>query len=152
MRLALFQPDIAGNVGAAIRVAACFNAAVDVIGPCGFPMNEKKLRRAAMDYAALAQPSLFDDWAAFRKTNEQGAQRLVLMTTKGATSLWSFRFEPNDVILLGSETAGAPSHVHDAADARVFIPLAPQARSLNVSVAGAIALAEANRQFSLCDT
>lgn len=145
LRIALYQPDMPGNVGAAIRVAACFGAGVDLIGPMGFAAGEKEIRRAAMDYAAAAPPDLHAGWSAYLKDRRHG--RLVLLTTKGATSLWDFRFSADDTILLGRESAGVPDEVHQAADTRLVIPLAAGARSLNVAVAGAIALAEASRQL-----
>lgn len=145
MRIALYQPDIPQNVGAAIRVAACFGAGVDLIGPTGFAAGEREIGRVAMDYAAAAPPRLHAGWSAFREQCAGG--RLVLLTTRAASALWSFRFAADDTILLGRESAGAPEAVHAAADARLVIPLAPGARSLNVAVAAAIALAEARRQF-----
>ncbi len=156
MRLALYQPDMPQNVGAAIRVAACFGAAIDIIGPCGFSGGERDIRRVAMDYALAAPPVFHDGWRTFLSglrgaslaaaPSGKNKARLALMTTKGATDLWKFTFMPDDVILLGRESAGVPLEVHEAADARLRIPLAPLARSLNVAVAGAVALAEARRQ------
>lgn len=143
MRLALFQPDIPQNVGAAVRLAACLGAPLDVIEPCGFPLSDVAIRRAAMDYAAKAEVHRHTGWAAF---HEARAGRLVLFTTRGATPLYDFAFQPGDVLLFGRESAGVPEEVHAVADARVVIPLAPGARSLNVVTAAAIALAEALRQ------
>ncbi|GAB4531429.1 MAG: tRNA (cytidine(34)-2'-O)-methyltransferase [Amphiplicatus sp.] len=151
MRLALYQPDMAGNVGAAIRAAACFGAGLDVIEPCGFPLDARDIRRAAMDYAALAAPVRHASWRAFLESPERRGGRLALLTTRAATPLWDFAFRPGDVILVGRESAGAPEEVHAAADARLVIPLAAGARSLNVAVAGAIALAEARRQIGYDD-
>ncbi|MGE0408478.1 MAG: tRNA (cytidine(34)-2'-O)-methyltransferase [Amphiplicatus sp.] len=147
MRLALFEPDIPQNVGAAIRAAACFGAGVDIIGPAGFPLDSRQLRRVAMDYAALASPRLHESWRHFAESPARRAARLVLLTTKAADSLWDFAFTPDDILLLGRESAGAPGALHEAADARLAIPLAPGARSLNVATAAAIALAEARRQI-----
>jgi tRNA (cytidine/uridine-2'-O-)-methyltransferase len=147
MRLALYQPDIPQNVGAAIRVAACFGAPLDIVGPCGFPLDDKAIRRVAMDYADLAAPVLHSGWRAFLSSAERRSGRLVLLTTKAGVALWDFAFSGEDIVLVGRESAGAPPEVHDAADARVGIPISPQARSLNVAVAAAIALAEASRQF-----
>ena len=144
MRLAAYQPDIAPNLGALIRLGACFGAPIDVIEPCGFPFSLKTVRRAAMDYAEHAEIVRHDSWAAFQADRPPG--RLILMTTQAAAELWSFAFEPNDSLLLGRESAGAPEEVHAAADARLCIPLRPGARSLNVVTAAAIALGEAERQ------
>lgn len=147
MRAALYQPDIPQNTGAMIRIAACFGAGLDIVGPCGFPLDSRDLRRAALDYGGLVEPLLHPGWEAFLASAERRAGRLVLLTTRGAVSLYDFAFEPNDTILLGRESAGAPEEVHAAADARIFIPLAPGARSLNVAVAAAVALSEARRQL-----
>lgn len=144
MRLALYQPDIPQNVGAAIRAAACFGASLDVIEPCGFPLDSREVRRVAMDYGAAAAPRAHAGWEAFLETI--GAGRLVLLTTKAPETIWDFRFRADDIILMGRESAGAPDEVHERAGARLRIPLAPGARSLNVAVAAAVTLAEARRQ------
>jgi len=143
MRIALFQPDIAGNVGTILRLAACFGVGVDIIEPCGFAFSDRALRRAGMDYADAAEFTRHDDWAAFQAHR---AGRLALLTTRGATRLYDAAFRADDILLLGSESAGAPPHVHEAADLAVRIPLLPGFRSLNVAVAAGIALAEALRQ------
>ncbi len=143
MRIALFQPDIAGNVGTILRTAACFGIGVDVIEPAGFPWSARTLARAGMDYAEAANVVRHADWLAFRAVTPG---RLVLLTTSGAVDLPQVRFGRDDVLLLGSEGAGVPPHVHEAADLRVRIPMRPGFRSLNVAVAGAIVLAEALRQ------
>src|SRR5688572_2096200 len=132
MRIALFQPDIAGNVGTILRLAACFGAGVDIIEPCGFPFSDRALRRAGMDYASEAEIVRHDDWDAFQR---QRAGRIVLLTTRGGTRLPDARFRPDDILLLGSEGAGVPQHVHDAAELGVRIPLRTGFRSLNVAVA-----------------
>ena len=143
MRIALFQPDIAGNVGTILRLAACLGVAVDIIEPCGFPFSDRGLRRAGMDYAAGAEIVRHADWDAFRAA---APGRLVLMTTHGGIRLPDARFAADDVLLMGSESAGAPPFVHEAAALSVRIPLRPGFRSLNVAVAAGIALAEAMRQ------
>ncbi len=145
MRLVLYQPDIAQNAGAAIRAAACFGASLEIIEPCGFPLDAKALRRVAMDYGALASPTAHAGWSAFLET--AAPSRIVLMTTAGSDPLWDFAFRKDDIILLGRESAGAPAEVHEAADARLRIPMAEGARSLNVATTGAIVLAEARRQL-----
>lgn len=143
MRIALFQPDIAGNVGTVIRTAACLGAGADVIEPAGFPFGDRALKRAGMDYAERAVVRRHADWESFVATLDG---RMVLLTTRGAVPLWEARFRPDDVLLLGSEGAGVPDAVHARADLRVAIPMQPGFRSLNVAVAGGIALAEAVRQ------
>ncbi|MBI1200740.1 MAG: tRNA (cytidine(34)-2'-O)-methyltransferase [Phenylobacterium sp.] len=144
MRLALFQPDIPQNLGAAIRLTACLGVALDVIEPCGFPLSDAAIRRAAMDYGALAEVTRHAGWRDFAALERPG--RLVLFTTRAAERLPDFRFRRDDVLLFGRESAGVPDGVHAAADARVVIPLAAGARSLNVVTAAAIALGEALRQ------
>ncbi|MDQ7079487.1 MAG: TrmH family RNA methyltransferase [Paracoccaceae bacterium] len=143
--LAAYQPDIAPNLGAMIRISACFGLPLDIIEPCGFPLSVKALRRSAMDYANIADMTRHDSWEAFRKARAQ--HRLVLLTTAGATGLWDFSFRQGDIILTGRESAGVPPQVAEAADARLRIPMPGGGRSLNVAVAAAIALAEAMRQL-----
>jgi tRNA (cytidine/uridine-2'-O-)-methyltransferase len=146
MRLAIFQPDIPQNLGGSIRLAACLGVPVDVIEPCGFPLSDKAVRRTAMDYADSVDLTRHSSWAAFLAAPERQAGRLVLFTTKGAAPYLTFDFEPGDTLLFGRESAGAPDEVHAAAQARLFIPIRPPARSLNVVVAAAIALAEGLRR------
>lgn len=143
MRLALHQPDIAGNVGTILRLGACLDVGIDLIEPMGFAFSDRALARAGMDYAAQARVVRHADWAAFEAAMPG---RIVLLTTRGAERLDHFAFASDDTLLLGSEGAGVPDAVHDRADARVKIPLAPGFRSLNVAVAAGIALAEALRQ------
>lgn len=146
MRLALFQPDIPQNLGAALRLGACLGVAVDVIEPCGFPLSDRAVRRAAMDYAEQAEVTRHASWTRFLEAPARAEGRLVLFTTRGAEPFHRFRFRPGDVLLFGRESAGVPFEVHQAAEARLFIPLAPAARSLNVVAAAAMALGEALRQ------
>jgi len=144
MRLALFQPDIPQNVGACIRLSACFGVELHVIEPVGFQFDDRAMKRAALDYGPLGHMTRHADWEAFQR--DRGPGRLVLFTTRGATTLSDFTFEADDVLLFGRETAGAPDHVHAAADARVFIPIRPETRSLNLSVSAGIGLWEGLRQ------
>jgi tRNA (cytidine/uridine-2'-O-)-methyltransferase len=143
MRLALYQPDQAGNVGAILRLAACLDVPVDVIEPCGFAFSDRALKRAGMDYAQMAAVTRHSGWSAFVSA---GGGRIVLLTTSGETRLPEARFEPGDVLLLGSESRGAPWEVHDSAALRVRVPQAPHTRSLNIVAAASICLAEALRQ------
>jgi tRNA (cytidine/uridine-2'-O-)-methyltransferase len=145
VRLALYEPDIPQNTGAVLRLAACFGLGVDIIEPCGFLLDDRRLRRAVLDYAARVEIRRHASWAAFRAGRSADA-RLVLMTTAGSVALHRFAFAADDTILLGRESAGVPAAVHAAADARIVIPLRGGARSLNVALAGAIAVAEALRQ------
>ena len=143
MRIALYQPDIAGNVGTILRLAACLGVPVDLIEPMGFAFSDRALARAGMDYAAQAEVVRHADWAAFEAAR---AGRLILLSTKGAARLDVAEFHRDDILLLGSESAGVPQSVHDRADLRVMIPMRPGFRSLNVAVSAAIALGEALRQ------
>lgn len=143
MRIALFQPEIAGNVGAVLRTAACLGAGVDLIEPMGFAWDDKRVARAGMDYIDHVAITRHADWAAFER---QVTGRLVLLTTKGATPLHAQDFRADDVLLFGQEGAGAPAAVHDRADARVVIPMVRPLRSLNLSTSVAIVLSEALRQ------
>ncbi len=144
MRLALFQPDIPQNVGAAMRLTGCLGVPLDVILPCAFSMDDRAMKRAALDYGPLAHVTRHASWTDFLADREGG--RLVLMTTKAEHLFPDFAFHPDDTILLGSETAGAPPEVHAAAAARLRIPLVAGARSLNVVTAAAMALGEALRR------
>ena len=146
MEIALFQPDIAGNVGTILRTAACFGAPAHIIEPCGFPFGDAALQRAGKGYAVRANVRRHADWNDFMHWRAEAARRLVLLTTAGATPLPAFTFEPGDLLLLGAESSGVPPYVHNAATARVAIPMREGFRSLNVAVAAGIALAEALRQ------
>jgi tRNA (cytidine/uridine-2'-O-)-methyltransferase len=144
MRLALFEPDIPQNLGAFIRLAACLGVPLDVIEPCGFPVDDKRIRRAAMDYYDLATITRHASWNAFQQGRKTG--RLVLLTTAGATRFPDASFHTDDTLLLGRESAGVPAAVHAAADLRLRIPLQKSLRSLNVATAAAMVLGEALRQ------
>ncbi len=140
MRLALFQPDIPQNLGAAIRLAGCLGVPLDVIEPCGFPISDRAVRRAALDYAPIAEVKRHGSWVNFRTEFAPNDHRLVLFTTKAAEPVGSFRFRASDILLFGRESAGVPPEVHAAADARLTVPMAPGARSLNVVSAAALVL------------
>jgi tRNA (cytidine/uridine-2'-O-)-methyltransferase len=143
MRIALYQPEIAGNVGAILRLAACMNVAVDVIEPTGFVFSDARMKRAGMDYIDQANMVRHSDWTAF---HGQVSGRMILMTTKGSGSLYEFAFEPSDTLIFGRESAGVPEAVANKCAARLRIPIAASARSLNLSVSAGIAIAEALRQ------
>jgi tRNA (cytidine/uridine-2'-O-)-methyltransferase len=148
LRLALYQPDIPQNAGALLRLAACFGVALDLIEPFGFVFEDRRLKRAALDYAARATVSRHASWDGFLAERDPGS-RLILLTTTGSIPLHDFAFRAEDTLLLGRESAGVPDFVHRAAAARLAIPLRAGARSLNVAMAGAIALFEALRQTGL---
>ncbi|WP_142847307.1 tRNA (cytidine(34)-2'-O)-methyltransferase [Telmatospirillum sp. J64-1] len=151
MRIALFQPDIPQNTGTLLRLAACMGVGVDIIEPCGFLFDDRRMRRAGMDYVAHVGLTRHSSWRAFQEQRQSGSMpgRLVLLTTQGSSSHLDFTFRPDDILMLGRETSGVPDEVAEAADARIRIPMAPPLRSLNVAIAGAIVLAEALRQTGL---
>jgi tRNA (cytidine/uridine-2'-O-)-methyltransferase len=144
MRLALYQPDIAPNVGTLLRLAACLDVAVDLIEPCGFPVDDRRLRRAGMDYIDHVRLVRHGSWEAFRRDRAPG--RLVLLTTAGNHLFPQISFRRDDVLLVGRESAGVPPEVHDAADLRLRLPLRQGLRSLNVAMVAAMVLSEALRQ------
>jgi tRNA (cytidine/uridine-2'-O-)-methyltransferase len=146
MRLALYQPDIPQNAGALLRLGACLGVAVDIIEPCGFLFTDRGLRRAGMDYLAAAEYRRHVSWESFLAVQQDVGSRLVLLTSKASLAYTDFAFAHRDVILLGRESAGVPEVVHEAASARLLIPLKQSLRSLNVAQAGAMVLGEALRQ------
>ncbi len=144
MRIALFQPEIAGNVGAVMRLGACFGVAIDLIEPLGFAWDDKRVRRTAMDYIDHVEVVRHDGFDAFAATI--GAARLVLMTTKADASLYDFVFRSDDVLLFGMESAGVPAAIAATCDAALRIPIRSAVRSLNLATSAAVALGEALRQ------
>ncbi len=146
MRLALYQPDIPQNAGAMMRLASCLDVAVDIIEPCGFVLDDRRLRRAGMDYLDSVALSLHTSWRAFAESREDASGRLLLLTTGGEVRYTDFAFAPGDTLMVGRESEGVPAAVHRAVDARLVIPMAAGRRSLNVAVAAAMALGEALRQ------
>lgn len=144
MRLALFQPDIAQNTGTMLRLAACLGVAVDIIEPCGFALDERRFRRAGMDYLDRVDLRRHSSWAAYSRARTPG--RLVLLTTRADAAHTDFAFRADDTLMVGQEGAGVPQEVHDAADARISVPMAAGMRSLNVALAAAVVLGEALRQ------
>lgn len=146
MRLALYQPDIPQNLGAAIRLAACLGVALDVIEPCGFPLTDAAMKRAALDYGDKARICRHASLAAFCAAPEREGGRLVLVETDGAARFQDFAFSTGDTLILGRESAGSPGELYAAAQASVRVPMRTGLRSLNVVVAGAVVLTEAMRQ------
>ncbi len=144
MRLVLYQPDMPGNLGAVMRLCACFGVAPEIIEPCGFPLDAKAMRRAAMDYGGAEDLVRHADFAGFMET--KGRSRIILATTRGAKPLNRFDFKASDIILMGRESAGVPDSVHAASDHGVLIPMAQGARSLNLAGSASIMLFEALRQ------
>jgi tRNA (cytidine/uridine-2'-O-)-methyltransferase len=149
MRLALYQPDIAQNTGTLLRLGACLDLEIDIIEPCGFLFTEKAIRRAGMDYLEFAKFRRHNSWPdflAYRESHKEEYGRLVLMTTHGKTSFIDFEFKPNDIILMGRESAGVPESIHNTVDARLLIPMNKNARSVNMAVSAAMAITEGLRQ------
>jgi len=146
MRLALFEPDIPQNVGAMLRLCACLGMPLDVIEPCGFAFDDRKLRRAALDYADKAVFARHVSWDAFLQAQAEAKGRLVLLSTKAEILYTDFAFAKDDTLLVGRESAGVPEDVHARADARLTIPMQAGLRSLNVGLAAAMVLGEALRQ------
>lgn len=146
IKLALYQPDIPQNVGAAIRLCACLGIELDIIEPAGFPWDARKIRQSAMDYYDAIEITRHKSWSDFKSSYKNG--RVILMTTKGAVPYTGFNFEDGDILLAGQESCGVPEEIHSAVDARVYIPMMDGLRSLNIVNATAMILGEAVRQLS----
>ena len=146
MQIALFQPDIPQNTGTILRLCACLDVAAHIIEPAGFPVSDRHFRRAGMDYLDQVTITRHDSWSKFEQWRSEAAYRLVLFTTKAATSYLDYRYQAADILLFGRESAGVPDEVAAAADARLVIPIRPGLRSLNVAMAAAMAVGEALRQ------
>jgi len=143
MKVVLYQPDIPQNLGAMIRLCACMNIGLEIIEPCGFLWNERKIRQSAMDYYDALAPVRHSSWSAFKENTKE---RIILMTTKTDQPYYDFAFRPDDILLAGRESAGVPEDIHNAADARICIPMHADFRSLNIVNATAMILGEALRQ------
>ena len=148
LRIALYQPDIAGNTGTILRFAACLGLCVDLIEPAGFDLSDRNLKRAGMDYLAAVTLTRHVNWERFEETRINAGRRLILASTKAAVPHTRFRYQPGDTLLFGRESAGVPDHVHDRAEARVVIPMVEGQRSLNVAMSVAMIAGEAIRQLS----
>ncbi|WP_312468726.1 MULTISPECIES: tRNA (cytidine(34)-2'-O)-methyltransferase [Brucella] len=149
LRIALYQPDIPGNTGTILRMAACLGFAVDLIEPAGFDVSDRSLKRAGMDYLEQAALTRHADWQNFNDWRNRAGKRLVLLSTKAAIPYTEYAFQENDILLFGRESAGVPDSIQDIADARLIIPMVPGARSLNLAVSVAITAGEALRQQNL---
>ncbi len=144
INLALFQPEIPQNTGAAMRLTACMGIPLDIIEPCGFVWDEAKVRRSAMDYIQYVDLRRHMNWDQFR--SNYAGRRVILLTTKATQSYLDFSYQPGDILLAGQESAGAPPHVHESCDARITIPMVTGPRSMNVVNACAMIVGEALRQ------
>jgi tRNA (cytidine/uridine-2'-O-)-methyltransferase len=147
IRIALYQPDIAGNTGTILRMAACLGIAVDIIEPAGFDLSDRNLKRAGMDYLEMAALRRHVDFARFEEWRRAEDRRLVLFSTRAVTPYTRFAFADGDILLFGRESAGVPETVHGLADARLAIPMKGGGRSLNVALSAAMAAGEALRQL-----
>lgn len=147
IHIALYQPDIPQNLGTSLRTAACFGCTIHIIEPCGFPLDDRKLRRAGMDYIDFVTYIRHNSWQDFYEWTQANHKRLVLLTTKTPTSYTDFKFELNDILLAGRESAGVPDIVHHACTEKVTIPMQTGMRSLNVAVSVSIVVSEAIRQL-----
>lgn len=147
LRLALVEPDQPGNFGAALRLAACFGVALEVVEPCGFPLDDRRIRRVGMDYAPHVAVRRHVDLARFLATMDGEGRRLVLLSARAETAYHRFAFAPHDVLVVGSESRGAPPALVAHVPVRLRIPIRPGMRSLNMVTAAAIGLAEALRQL-----
>ncbi len=146
LRIALYQPDIPGNTGTILRLAACLGIGVDIIEPAGFDISDRNLRRAGMDYLASVALTRHVNWQQFDEWRRKTARRLVLATTKSPEPYTRFAFRADDILLFGRESAGVPDTVHDAAEGRILIPMVEGQRSINVAMSAAMIAGEAMRQ------
>ena len=146
LRIALYQPDIAGNTGTILRFAACLGLSVDIIEPAGFDISDRNLKRAGMDYLANVTLARHVNWERFEAWRREGGHRLVLASTKAAERYTDFAYRPDDILLFGRESAGVPDHVHETAEGRVIIPMVEGQRSINVALSAAMICGEALRQ------
>ena len=144
IKVALYQPDIPQNTAAIVRLCACFGARLDIIEPCGFFLSDKRFKRVVMDYINKCKIKSFKDFTEFKKDKKN--ERIILLTTKAKKKYFDFKFNQNDTILFGRESAGVPQLVHKSVDYKLIIPIQKKARSLNIVSSVAITLAEALKQ------
>jgi tRNA (cytidine/uridine-2'-O-)-methyltransferase len=149
LRIALYQPDIPGNTGTILRLAACLGLGVDIIEPAGFDLSDRNLKRAGMDYLASVVLTRHVSWAHFEEWRATTERRLVLASTKAADVYFDFAFQPNDILLFGRESAGVPDTVHNMADGRILVPMVEGQRSINIAMSAAMIAGEAMRQTRL---
>ena len=152
MRLALFQPDIPQNTGTLLRLGACLDLPLDIIEPCGFIFNEKAMKRAGMDYLNMVSYRRHNSWQDFLNYRQEHLDeygRIILLTTHASQPYTEFKFLPNDIILMGRESAGVPEAVHNIADSRLLIPMTPNARSINVAVSAVMVIGISKRESAI---
>ncbi|MCJ9671190.1 MULTISPECIES: tRNA (cytidine(34)-2'-O)-methyltransferase [unclassified Neorhizobium] len=146
LRIALYQPDIPGNTGTILRLAACLGLSVDIIEPAGFDISDRNLKRSGMDYLENVTLARHVNWQRFDEWRKANGRRVVLASTKAALPYTRFEFRPDDILFFGRESAGVPDNVHEAADARILIPMVEGQRSINVAMSAAMISGEALRQ------
>jgi tRNA (cytidine/uridine-2'-O-)-methyltransferase len=146
LRIALYQPDIPGNTGTILRLAACLGLGVDIIEPAGFDISDRNLKRAGMDYLSAVSLTRHVNWQQFDEWRRGAGRRLVLGTTKSPEPYTQFAYRSDDILLFGRESAGVPDHVHDAVEGRILIPMVEGQRSINVAMSAAMIAGEATRQ------
>ena len=149
MRIALFEPDIPQNTGNIFRLGACLGVSVDIIEPAGFVIDDKRLKRASMDYYEYLDLTKHLSWEKFYEWSKENSYRLILLTTKSTKSYYDYRYQPNDIILFGRESAGVPEYVHETVDERLTIPMIKGPRSINLSSSVSIVAGEMIRQLKL---
>ena len=149
MRIALFEPDIPQNTGNIFRLSACLGIPMDIIEPTGFIFDDKRFKRALMDYIKFINYKRHLDWKEFYQWSQENNFRLVLLTTKSKTKYTNFNFSELDIIIFGRESAGVPDYVHNQVHERLTIPMQKGLRSLNISSSVAMVVGEASRQLNL---
>lgn len=147
MKVAMYEPDIAGNVGTIIRMCACLGLDLDIIEPCGFPFNREKIKKSGLDYIDKVKITRYTSFEEFKETNKD--YRIILLTTKASVEYTTFKFQDNDILLVGRESAGVPDKVHNSVDGRVVIKMQENTRCLNVAISLAMVVGEALRQIKL---
>lgn len=147
MKVAMYEPDIAGNVGTIIRMCACLGLDLDIIEPCGFPFNREKIKKSGLDYIDKVKITRYASFEEFKEINKD--YRIVLLTTKASVEYTTFQFQNNDILLVGRESAGVPDKVHNSVDGRVVIKMQENTRCLNVAISLAMVVGEALRQIKL---
>ena len=146
MKVALYEPDIAGNVGTIIRMCACLGLDLDIIEPCGFPFNKEKIKKSGLDYIDKVKITRYVSFDEFKEKNKDS--RIVLLTTKAYVEYTSYKFNENDILMVGRESAGVPENVHNSVDGRVVIKMQENTRCLNVAISLAMVVGEALRQIN----
>jgi len=147
LKIVLFQPEIAGNVGSIIRSCACFNAQLHIIEPCGFPFDINRIRKSSLDYIDHVEIFRHTNFENFFSDNINSHNRLILATTKSNIDIFDFEFNHDDFIIFGKESSGVPDYIHQIANHRITIAMLNQQRSLNIAISCGIFLSVANNNI-----